>query len=224
MAKYYSVFKGKSGVPKIFTTWDECKAEVIGCKGAIYKSFKTMDEAKKFILLNIEGGSNKSTKKTKSNNISKCDDKNVSSESFVAEDGLTIYVDGSFSVQKGNFSYGLLAINNGEIIYEDNGVGFDEKAIPLRNVSGEVLGAKKAVEYAIENGYESVSIVFDYQGIESWALGTWKRNNEITAEYHKFMQEKMNEINIRFKKVKGHSGDKFNDKADILAKSALGII
>ena len=50
MAKYYSVFKGKSGKPKIFTTWDECKAEVIGCKGAIYKSFKTMDEAITFAI------------------------------------------------------------------------------------------------------------------------------------------------------------------------------
>lgn len=224
MAKYYSVFKGKSGVPKIFTTWDECKAEVIGCKGAIYKSFKTMDEAKEFILLNVEGGNNKTTKKIKSNNTSNCENKEVTSDSFVVDEGLTIYVDGSFSVQKGNFSYGLLAIKDEEVIYEDNGIGFDEKAIPLRNVSGEVLGAKKAVEYAIENGYESVTIVFDYQGIESWALGTWKRNNEITSEYHEFMQDKMKKINVKFKKVKGHSGDKFNDRADTLAKSALGII
>ena len=35
------------------------------------------------------------------------------------------------------------------------------------------------------------------------------------------MQEKFNEINIIFKKIKGHSGNKFNDRADILAKNAL---
>lgn len=220
MAKYYSVFKGKSGKPKIFTTWDECKAEVIGCKGAIYKSFKTMDEAKEFIVLNEKSSGNKGFKK--SNNIEKINVKQNNFDEF-NEDGLIIYVDGSFSVEKGNFSYGLLAIKDKKVIYEDKGVGSDKNAISLRNVSGEVLGAKKAVEYAIKNNYKSVTIVFDYQGIESWAIGTWKRNNDITIEYHEFMKEKMKQIDIRFKKVKGHSGEKYNDRVDFLAKSALGI-
>lgn len=220
MAKYYSVFKGKSGKPKIFTTWDECKAEVIGCKGAIYKSFKTMDEAKEFIVLNEKSSGNKGFKK--SNDIEKINVKQNNFDEF-NEDGLIIYVDGSFSVEKGNFSYGLLAIKDKKVIYEDKGVGSDKNAISLRNVSGEVLGAKKAVEYAIKNNYKSVTIVFDYQGIESWAIGTWKRNNDITIEYHEFMKEKMKQIDIRFKKVKGHSREKYNDRVDFLAKSALGI-
>lgn len=220
MAKYYSVFKGKSGKPKIFTTWDECKAEVIGCKGAIYKSFKTMDEAKEFIVLNEKSSGNKGFKK--SNDIEKINVKQNNFDEF-NEDGLIIYVDGSFSVEKGNFSYGLLAIKDKKVIYEDKGVGSDRNAISLRNVSGEVLGAKKAVEYAIKNNYKSVTIVFDYQGIESWAIGTWKRNNDITIEYHEFMKEKMKQIDIRFKKVKGHSREKYNDRVDFLAKSALGI-
>ena len=134
-----------------------------------------------------------------------------------------IYVDGSFTVDKGNFSYGLVAVNDGKIIYEDKGIGFDKEAIALRNVSGEVLGAKMAVEFAINNNYKEVTIAYDYQGIESWALGTWKRNNKITSEYNEYMQNKMKEINIIFKKIKGHSGHKYNDLADKLAKEALGI-
>ena len=95
--------------------------------------------------------------------------------------------------------------------------------IALRNVSGEVLGAQKAVEFAINKGYKEVTIAYDYQGIESWALGTWKRNNKVTSQYNSFMQEKMKFIKINFKKIKGHSGNKYNDIADKLAKSALGI-
>ena len=53
--KYYAVYKGKSGAPKIFTSWDECKKEVIGFKGAIYKSFTTEKDAINFIALNSEG-------------------------------------------------------------------------------------------------------------------------------------------------------------------------
>ncbi|WP_195971292.1 viroplasmin family protein [Clostridium thermobutyricum] len=210
--KFYSVYKGKSGEPKIFTSWDECKKEVIGFKGAIYKSFKTREEAEQFILLNLNSSSG--VKK----------DAFLKEESFIADEGLTAYVDGSFSLEKKNYSYGMVCIENGEVVFTDNGVGTDKNAISLRNVSGEVNGAMKSVEYAIENNFNQITIVFDYQGIESWALGTWKRNNDITKNYNEFMQEKMKEIKINFKKVKGHSGDKFNDMADKLAKEALGII
>lgn len=204
--KYYAVYRGKSGAPKIFTSWDECRKEVIGFKGAIYKSFTSEKEAINFIALNSEG---------------KTEEK--SNESEECEKGLFIYVDGSFAVDKGNYSYGLVAVNDGEIIYEDKGQGSDKEAIPLRNVSGEVLGAKMAVDFAIEKGFDEVTIAYDYQGVESWALGTWKRNNKITAEYNEFMQNKMKQIKVKFKKIKGHSGHKYNDLADKLAKEALGI-
>ena len=201
--KVFEVRKGnKTG---LYYSWDECKKDVIGFKGAIYKSFTTEKEAKEFISLNSQG------KKLE----------NIQDEQ--SESGLFIYVDGSFTVDKGNFSYGLVAVNDGKIIYEDKGIGFDKEAIALRNVSGEVLGAKMAVEFAINNNYKEVTIAYDYQGIESWALGTWKRNNKITSEYNEYMQNKMKEINIRFKKIKGHSGHKYNDLADKLAKEALGI-
>lgn len=204
--KYYAVYKGKTGETKIFTSWDECKKEVIGFKGAIYKSFTTKEEALNFIKLNSEGKENENNKEKVEN-----------------EDGLFIYVDGSFIVSKGNYSYGLVAVKDGEIIYKDKGIGFDKEAVSLRNVSGEVLGAKMAVEYALKNGFKEVTIGYDYQGIESWALGTWKRNNRITSEYNEFMQIKMKEIKVRFKKIKGHSGHKYNDLADRLAKEALDI-
>jgi ribonuclease HI len=214
MAKYYSVYMGKSGVPKILTSWEECKKEVIGCKGAIYKSFKTELEAIEFLAINSKG-------KGEINSLnSEIGDKS----SPINNDGLIIYVDGSFSLEKGNYSYGLIAIEDGNEIYRDYGAGEDSDAISLSNVAGEVIGALKAVEYAINSGYKDVSIAYDYQGVECWALGTWKRNKELTEAYHKVMQENMEKINIKFIKVKGHSGDKYNDIADKLAKKALEII
>ena len=203
--KYYAIAKGKSGIPKIVETWTECQKEVIGCKGAKYKSFASKEEAEKFISIHENGGSFEEVKGNEE----------------VKDDLIYIYVDGSFMVSKENYSYGFLVVKNDEILYEDNGVGYDEEAIALRNVSGEVEGAMKAIEYAIENGYKDIVLCYDYQGIESWALGTWKRNNRITQNYNEFMQEKFKLIKVRFKKIKGHSGNKFNDRADILAKKAL---
>ena len=203
--KYYAIAKGKSGIPKIVETWTECQKEVIGCKGAKYKSFASKEEAEKFISIHENGGSFEEVKGNEE----------------VKDDLIYIYVDGSFMVSKENYSYGFLVVKNDEILYEDNGVGYDKEAIALRNVSGEVEGAMKAIEYAIENGYKDIVLCYDYQGIESWALGTWKRNNRITQKYNEFMQEKFKLIKVRFKKIKGHSGNKFNDRADILAKKAL---
>ena len=212
MAKYYSVYKGKSGTPMILTSWDECKAEVMGCKGAIYKSFKTEKEAIEFLALNSENKiDNKKSVSEKTSNID------------LHSEGLVVYVDGSFSLDKGNYSYGLVAINNGVEVYEDCGAGEDKDAVSLRNVAGEVLGSLKAVEYAIREGHDKVTIVYDYQGVESWAIGAWKRNKTLTQNYHERMQENMKQIKVQFHKVKGHSGDKYNDIADKLAKKALGI-
>lgn len=43
MGKFYVVWEGRT--PGIYTTWDDCKAQVHGHFGARYKSFKTQREA-----------------------------------------------------------------------------------------------------------------------------------------------------------------------------------
>lgn len=43
--KFYVVWKGKR--PGIYESWDDCKAQIDGVKGAQYKSFKSFAEAKK---------------------------------------------------------------------------------------------------------------------------------------------------------------------------------
>ena len=42
-SKYYVVWHGVT--PGIYTSWEECKEQVIGCEGAIYKGFSTLEEA-----------------------------------------------------------------------------------------------------------------------------------------------------------------------------------
>ena len=47
---FYAVAKGKT--TGIFNTWDSCKQQTIGFKGAIYKKFETKEQAEKFIEKN----------------------------------------------------------------------------------------------------------------------------------------------------------------------------
>jgi len=201
MGKFYAVAKGASGIPNIYKTWAECQKQINGFKGAIYKSFPTREEAQKFLDMQIN---NCKTLETADNSL------------------LTIYVDGSFKEAEGNYSYGLVAVLNDEVIYQESGIGEKKsEALALRNISGEVLGAMKAVTYAVKNGYKEINLCYDYQGIECWALGTWNRKGNIPEDYHKFMQDKLKDIKINFIKIKGHSGVKYNEMADKLAGSAL---
>ena len=185
-----------------------------GAKGVRYKSFPTREEALSFIQLHGEDlpGEKKAAKK----------EEPVRAEHQEAhqEDQVIIYVDGSYELSTKRYAYGLVVVHKGEETYSECEARKGEYS-SMRNVAGEVLGAMKAMTYAREKGYRNLVLYFDYQGIESWALGTWKRNNELTQGYHAFYQSMKKDLNVKFRKVKGHSGDRFNDRADELAKKAF---
>ena len=68
-----------------------------------------------------------------------------------------------------------------------------------------------------------VTIYQDYESVAKRATGEWKAKKPGTIAYREFCAAAAKYIRFRFVKVKGHSGDKYNDLADRLAKDALGI-
>ena len=54
-------------------------------------------------------------------------------------------------------------------------------------------------------------------------MGEWKAKKEGTRKYAEDMQEFMKNVNIRFVKVKAHSGIPGNELADALAKYEVGV-
>lgn len=203
--KYYAVKNGrKTGV---FETWDECKSQVAGFSGATYKSFLSKDEALKFI--NEEAIDYFS------------DEEELAGEAGQSE--VFAYVDGSYDDITKSYSYGMV------IIYKDDELYFSKKfekdrLSSMRNVAGEIRGAMAAMQYCLDNGIKSISIFYDYEGIEKWCSGAWKATKEGTKKYAAFYKEISKYLDVDFIKVKGHSGDKYNDMADALAKEALGIL
>ncbi len=134
-----------------------------------------------------------------------------------------VYVDGSYNTKSNIYGYGFV-MNIDDNLYEQTGKGVDHEKAKMRNVAGEILGAQKAIEFAINKGIECLTIYYDYQGIEMWAIGKWKTNKKYTQEYVKFINSVSDKIELIFVKVKAHSKDYMNDKADNLAKQAVGIV
>lgn len=195
--KFYAVKNGrKTG---IFLSWDECKKQVDGFSGAQYKSFPTKDAAEEYLGVG---------KKT--------------DDVLKKQTGTRAYVDGSYNINTGDFSFGAVIFVGEEMLTFSQ--KFENSPLAsMRNVAGEIKGAEFVMKYCAENEIDSVEIYHDYEGIAAWAEGRWKTNKDGTAEYKKAYDKLSKKVAISFVKVKGHSGDKYNDMADRLAKDAVGV-
>lgn len=204
--KYYAVLKGvKTG---IFETWDACKECVDGYPGAQYKSFKTLDEAKAYLGEEVEVTVAGKQRKAP-----------VGDES--RPDALVAYVDGSYEHSVQTYGFGCVFILPDGSIYTENGGGQNPESAALRNVTGEMLGAMFAVQFARKNGFARIEIRYDYEGIEKWVTGAWKSKTDLTKKYAQRMQQWAQVIAIEFTKVPAHEGVYFNELADELAKEAV---
>lgn len=133
-----------------------------------------------------------------------------------------IYVDGSYQEQGENkvIGWAFQVYENGQAGHYHSGCLREFTVLPLRNVAGECTAALQALHWARDHGHDTVEIRFDYQGIESWATGTWRSNLPFTQAYAKAFQEIFQGLQIIWTKVKGHSGEPGNDRVDQLAREA----
>ena len=201
MGKYYAVKNGHH--TGIYETWEECEREVRGYSGAQYKSFKSLDDAWEYLGVNTQ--------------------MSLFDEDVPEENTAVAYVDGSFNIETDVFGCGVVIFCNGKEETFSESFSNPEMAT-MRNVAGEIEGAMLAMRYCIDNNIEEIDIYYDYEGIEKWCSGAWKTNKEGTTAYKRYYDEVSKKVRINFVKVKGHSGDKYNDMADRLAKEAVGVI
>lgn len=215
--KFYAVKVGK--IPGIYSTWDECQLQVDGVSGAKYQGFLTLEEAEKYILQDDDmPETNSSTDK---------DDYNSKIDKAILdlkENEVIAFVDGSYDEKQEKSAFGAIIFseNNGRnVLYKAFTKNLSKEFIDLRNVSAELEAVKESINWALKYNKSKISIYYDYKGIELWARKEWKANNSITSNYVKFMQEKQSLLDIKFIKVPAHTGIKYNEEVDSIAKNAL---
>lgn len=221
--KYYAVKNGV--IPGIYQTWDEAQKQVAGFSGAKYKSFKSLEEAEKFIIADEQESSVNDAEST-SVDTDAVEMNQIIQESIssLKEGECVAAVDGSFDPKSEKSGFGVIIISYGDnkdILYKAFTKSLGEGFIELRNVAAELEGVKEAVSWAIDSQKRKITIYYDYEGIEKWAIGEWRAKKELTKKYVDFIKDKKRLININFVKVPAHSGIDLNEEADALAKRSL---
>ncbi|MGZ5208918.1 MAG: ribonuclease H1 domain-containing protein [Sulfuricurvum sp.] len=218
--KYYVVKNGRT--PGIYTTWAECLRQVDKFAGAVYKSYKTEEEAEEAFGSNaLTTRAAKTTPKKRTNGAAKSD------TSSVLTDGirLRIYCDGACSGNPGKSGSGLA-------IYED-----EKKPVLLyggadvmgTNNTAELKALLRALELAVDARHEKVAILSDskysIECVVNWAYG-WKakgwtkqggeiKNLDLIKTAHALYNDIKDKVIISH--VRGHAGVEGNELADRMA-------
>lgn len=174
---------------------------------AEYKAFPTWEEASAFVS------------RTEKISNHRAETIELSSTTPIA-----IWVDGScFPQSDGSLrvGWGLLIKQDEKEIYRAKGNDIPPEALGHRNVAGEIFGILKSLEWCQAQGITEVTLYFDYQGLESWATGSWRTKLPFTQAYARAVEA--SGITIHWIKVKAHSGNPENEIVDQLAKEgAMG--
>lgn len=160
------------------------------------------------------------------NDIDKINFKINKKISTLRDDEVISFTDGSYNKEARQSGFGIITIykenNSTQEIYM-NGTFFEKRhrqIVALKNVGAEIEAVKVAIKWAVDHCKSSITIYYDYEGIEKWANMTWRHNNDITHDYVSFILENSNLIKINFQKIPAHSGVILNEKVDKLAKKS----
>lgn len=218
--KFYAVRVGR--ISGIYGTWDECQKQVNGVSGAEYKSFSTLAEAEQYLQM-----AHDENRKQTSNEEVPVVDLNAQIQEMIAnldKHQVIAFVDGSYDASKEKSAFGAIILTHDggkDVLYRSFTKEMGADFISARNVSAELEGVKESINWALQYNKKSISIYYDYEGIEKWATGEWTAKNPISKAYVAFIREKSAAIEIIFNKVPAHSGVDLNEEVDKIAKDAL---
>lgn len=137
---------------------------------------------------------------------------------------IKVYVDGTY--RNNQQAGGYVVLQDDKPTLARRIIIENEKFSKHNNVTGELYATLFAILDVI-NCYKdsdivlnSITVFHDYNGISKFANGEWMPNTTLTKRYaimiHS-MREAFKDLDIRFSKVKAHSGDFWNTIADELA-------
>jgi len=136
----------------------------------------------------------------------------INSDESLPNEGYQAYVDGSYI--NGSVGYGAVILHQNQEIKRF--WGSVEHNVEQRQVVGELEATMQVLTWCRENNILDIEVFYDYEGIQKWAAGEWRANTAATQHYQRIVQA--SPVRVIWQKVKSHSGVRWNDVVDELAK------
>jgi len=213
--KYYAVFQGHN--PGIYTSWDKVSEQVKGFKGAKYKSFSSREEAilwlRDCVIAASEPVSESLITLIKTVGVAEA-----------KEDRIIIHTDGGASPNPGKGGYGIV-LQKGNYRKELS-AGYQLTTNNRMELMACIVALQALKEPSEVSLYTDSKYVVD-SITKGWAKGWksrgWKRTGGQLAENIDLWEELLSLLEnhkVELKWVKGHSGNKENERCDVLANEA----
>ncbi len=241
MSKYYAVKIGyQTG---IYNNWVDCKKQVDGFKGAVYKSFKTNEEANNYLndvkIVKIDKNDIK-INKTNKNNIVKAKKgktikyKNGDYKPILEKFDVIFYSDGSSVNYVGGYGFVVLTMN------EDLSVNLIHQAFGhvyghCTNVAAELYAIYYALKYLSKTDYKKILIRSDSEtsikSLTEW-IHKWRKNGYLTVKKEPILNKDLiidvskllEPLTVTFEHIISHEGEYYNEMADQLADKGVNNI
>ncbi|RLB92100.1 MAG: ribonuclease HI [Deltaproteobacteria bacterium] len=213
--KYYAVAQGrKTG---IFTTWTETEQQVRGFANAIFKSFKTRQEAETF-LKNPSfspGPPKKGSNKIRSDKLQRV----YPSVEDYPKNTIVVYTDGGAIGNPGPGGYGVVIQDRKELFGGYNLTTNNRMELKAVMVAMEALeGEKNPIVLHSDSKYVINGLTKGWA--QNWKKRNWVKSDgkpAMNADMWARLLELQAGLDITFKWVKGHAGDPLNERCDELA-------
>ncbi len=209
--KYYAVAQGrKTG---IFTNWPEAEQQVRGFASAIFKSFKTQQEAEAFLK-------NPSFSYSKKSGTGKNKKTYPAAEDY-PPGTIVVYTDGGAIGNPGPGGYGVVIKDRIELFGGYNLTTNNRMELKAVMVAMEALQEEKA-PIVLHSDSKYVIDGLNKGWARNWKKKNWIKsdgNPAINADMWALLLDLQTGIDITFKWVKGHAGNPLNERCDVLANT-----
>ncbi|MCR4662544.1 MAG: hypothetical protein K5622_01490 [Endomicrobiaceae bacterium] len=147
--------------------------------------------------------------------INKCWDEVNGFQTFKEDSGIyEAFVDGSYI--DGKTGYGAAIFLGDKKLQEFSGRLDDTST---RQFGGELYSVILVLNWCQLNNIKKIRINYDYLGIEYFVNGKWMPKNPLAQEYKEIVTNC--NVEVLWRKIDSHTGNKKNDLADKLAKEGV---
>ena len=188
--KYYAVRKGSR--IGIMSSWAECESCVKGFKGAEFKSFLRLEDAEHYLNGgNVNVADCMAATTTEAPTMTALERLLTPSKLLKKPESaetLNLYIHTKMTGSDLSIAFVIETITQVYKLFCDVSCSRSDEIVSLGSIAGEVLGAIAGVSILQDQPFNTINLVYKYDGLEKWYNGTWGTNGNLQTVYKETLE------------------------------------